>query len=85
MNTRDRLRYRIAPLEMIPSEFRKVGRQLVERIAEFLSDLYFGTHAHTSIPSTLRDILNGMLGAAAYLVAEYLVERFAVGNNPTLE
>src|SRR5438874_683035 len=39
MNTRDRLHYRIAPLEMIPSEFRKVGRQLVERIAEFLCTL----------------------------------------------
>src|ERR1700736_2250219 len=39
MDTRDALRYRIAPLEMTPSEFRKVGRQLVERIAEFLCTL----------------------------------------------
>ena len=39
MDTQDRLRYRIAPLEMTPSEFRKVGRQLVERIAEFLCTL----------------------------------------------
>ena len=39
METRDALRYRIAPLEMTPSEFRKVGRQLVERIAEFLCTL----------------------------------------------
>ncbi len=39
MDKRDTLRYRIAPLEMTPSEFRKVGRQLVERIAEFLCTL----------------------------------------------
>ena len=36
MDKRDALRYRLAPLEMTPSEFRKTGRQLVERIAEFL-------------------------------------------------
>ena len=39
MDTRDALRYRIAPLEMTPSEFCKVGRQLIERIAEFLCTL----------------------------------------------
>jgi aromatic-L-amino-acid decarboxylase len=39
MDKRDALRYRIAPLEMTPSEFRKVGRQLVERIAEYLCTL----------------------------------------------
>jgi aromatic-L-amino-acid decarboxylase len=39
MDEQDTLRYRIAPLEMTPSEFRKVGRQLVERIAEFLCTL----------------------------------------------
>jgi aromatic-L-amino-acid decarboxylase len=39
MDKRDALRYRIAPLEMSPSEFRKAGRQLVERIAEFLCTL----------------------------------------------
>jgi aromatic-L-amino-acid/L-tryptophan decarboxylase len=39
MNKRDALRYRIAPLEMTPSEFRKAGYQLVERIAEFLGTL----------------------------------------------
>src|SRR6266516_6087653 len=39
MEKRDALRYRIAPLEMTPSEFRRVGRQLVERIAEFLCTL----------------------------------------------
>lgn len=39
MEKRDALRYRIAPLEMTPSEFRKVGYHLVERIAEFLCTL----------------------------------------------
>jgi glutamate/tyrosine decarboxylase-like PLP-dependent enzyme len=39
MDKREALRYRIAPLEMTPSEFRKAGRQLVERIAEFLCTL----------------------------------------------
>jgi aromatic-L-amino-acid/L-tryptophan decarboxylase len=39
MDKRDALRYRIAPLEMTPSEFRKAGRQLVESIAEFLCTL----------------------------------------------
>ncbi len=31
MERRDAPRYRIAPLEMTPSEFRKVGRQLIGR------------------------------------------------------
>jgi len=39
MDKRDALRYRIAPLEMTPSEFRRAGRQLVERIADFLCTL----------------------------------------------
>ena len=39
VDKRDALRYRIAPLEMTPSEFRKVGSQLVERIAEFVCSL----------------------------------------------
>src|SRR5713226_6501255 len=39
MDKQNELRYRIAPLEMTPGEFRRVGRQLVERIAEFLCTL----------------------------------------------
>ncbi len=39
MEKRDALRYRIAPLEMTPSEFRKAGYQLIERVAEFLCTL----------------------------------------------
>ena len=33
------LRYRIAPLEMSPSEFRKVGYRVIDEIAEFLCTL----------------------------------------------
>ena len=36
MDNIEALRYRIAPLEMTESEFRKVGRQVIERIAEWL-------------------------------------------------
>src|ERR1700719_1644628 len=39
MEKPDALRYRIAPLEMSPGEFRKVGHQLIERVAEFLCSL----------------------------------------------
>ena len=39
METPDELRYRIAPLEMTPSEFRKAGHELVERIAAFICTL----------------------------------------------
>ncbi|HLX56023.1 MAG TPA: hypothetical protein VKR83_03280 [Ktedonobacteraceae bacterium] len=30
------LRYRIAPLEMTPSEFRKAGYRLIDQVAELL-------------------------------------------------
>ena len=53
MKTRDALRNRIAPLEMTPSEFRKVGRQLVERVAEFLCTLHNRPVAPNESPSTL--------------------------------
>jgi aromatic-L-amino-acid decarboxylase len=39
MEKRDALRYRIAPLEMTPSEFRRLGYQVIEHIAEFLCTL----------------------------------------------
>jgi len=39
MEKRNALTYRIAPLEMSPSEFRRAGYQLVEQIAEFLCTL----------------------------------------------
>src|SRR5216683_7633000 len=57
MDKRDALRYRIAPLEMTPSEFRKVGRQLVERIAEFLCTLPNRPVAPNESPRMIREAL----------------------------
>ena len=57
MEKQDALRYRIAPLEMTPSEFRKVGRQLVERIAEFLCTLPDRPVTVNESPRVIRDAL----------------------------
>ena len=57
MDTRDALRYRIAPLEMTSSEFRNVGRQLVERIAEFLCTLPDRPVAPNESPRMIREAL----------------------------
>jgi aromatic-L-amino-acid decarboxylase len=57
METRDALRYRIAPLEMTPSEFRKVGRQLVERIGEFLCTLPDRPVVPNESPQVIREAL----------------------------
>ena len=57
MDKRDALRYRIAPLEMTPSEFRKVGRQLVERIAEFLCMLPYRPVTPNESPNVIREAL----------------------------
>src|SRR5207302_95904 len=57
MDKRDALRYRIAPLEMTPSEFRRVGRQLVERIAEFLCTLPDRPVTLNEPPSVIRGAL----------------------------
>src|SRR6266851_4346935 len=57
MEKRDALRYRIAPLEMMPSEFRKVGRQLVERIAEFLCTLPGRPVTTNKSPNVIREAL----------------------------
>jgi aromatic-L-amino-acid/L-tryptophan decarboxylase len=57
MNKIDALRYRIAPLEMTPSEFRKVGRQLVERIAEFLCTLPDRPVTPNEPPNAIREAL----------------------------
>jgi aromatic-L-amino-acid/L-tryptophan decarboxylase len=57
MDKKDALRYRIAPLEMTPSEFRKVGRQLVERIAEFLCTLPYRPVTSYESPNVIREAL----------------------------
>ena len=62
MDKQDALRYRIAPLEMTPSEFREVGRQLVERIAEFLCTLPYHPVSPNESPNVIREAL-GTRGA----------------------
>jgi len=57
MEKKDALRYRIAPLEMTPSEFRKVGFQLVERIAEFLCSLPDRPVTPNEPPAVIREAL----------------------------
>jgi aromatic-L-amino-acid/L-tryptophan decarboxylase len=57
MDKRNALRYRIAPLEMTPSEFRRVGRQLVERIAEFLCTLPARPVIPDASPGMIREAL----------------------------
>ena len=57
METRDTLRYRIAPLEMTPSEFRRVGRHLVEHIAEFLCTLPSRPVTPNESPNVIREAL----------------------------
>lgn len=58
MDKRDALRYRIAPLEMPPSEFRKTGRQVVERIAEFLCTLPYRPVSPNGSPGVIRGALS---------------------------
>ena len=58
MDKRDALRYRIAPLEMTPSEFRKTGRQVVERIAEFLCTLPYRPVSPNGSPDVIRGALS---------------------------
>src|SRR5436190_10822189 len=57
MDKQNALRYRIAPLEMTPSEFRKAGRQLVERIAEFLCTLPYRPVTSNEPPNVIRGAL----------------------------
>jgi len=42
---------------------------LVWEFGEFLSDVFLGSHAHTSVGNTLRDLLLDLLGAAGLLLA----------------
>ena len=57
MDKQNELRYRIAPLEMTPSEFRKAGRQLVEQIAEFLCTLPSRPVTSNEPPNIIREAL----------------------------
>ena len=51
------LRYRIAPLEMNPSEFRKAGYRLVDQVAELLCTLPERPVAPNETPTALRTLL----------------------------
>ncbi len=51
------LRYRIAPLEMSPSEFRKAGYRLIDQVAEWLCTLPERPVAPNETPRTLRTLL----------------------------
>src|SRR5579863_1738990 len=77
MEKRDALRYRIAPLEMTPSEFRKVGRQLVERIAEFLCTLPNLPVTANESPGVIREALGTGSLPEQGAEATYLLEEAA--------
>ncbi len=51
------LRYRIAPLEMSPSEFRKAGYRLIDQVAELLCTLPERPVASNESPAALRALL----------------------------
>lgn len=51
------LRYRIAPLEMSPSEFRKAGYRLIDQVAELLCTLPERHVAPNETPGTLQALL----------------------------
>ncbi|GAC1376999.1 MAG: hypothetical protein NVSMB44_46070 [Ktedonobacteraceae bacterium] len=51
------LRFRIAPLEMSPSEFRKAGYRLIDQVAELLCTLPERPVAPNESPATLRALL----------------------------
>ena len=51
------LKYRIAPLEMSPSEFRKAGYRLIDQIAELLCTLPERPVAPNETPTELRALL----------------------------
>jgi glutamate/tyrosine decarboxylase-like PLP-dependent enzyme len=61
MDKRHALRYRIAPLEMSPSEFRKAGYRLIDQVAELLCTLPERPVAPIESPTTLRALLGSDL------------------------
>lgn len=57
MDRIETLRYRVAPLDMPESEFRRVGRRLVERIANWQCTLADQPVAPNESPAAIRDAL----------------------------
>jgi len=47
-------------------------------LGEYVSDVYLGTHAHQTIAGTLRDLADGMTGAAALVAGDLVLHRHAV-------
>ena len=58
----DPLKNRSAPLDMSPEEFRKVGHQVVDRIAELLESLPGRPVTPAETPSTIREALKASRG-----------------------
>ena len=58
----DHLRNRSAPLDMSPEEFRSVGHQVVDRIAELLESLPERPVTPAETPGTIREALNAARG-----------------------
>jgi glutamate/tyrosine decarboxylase-like PLP-dependent enzyme len=56
-NTLQKLRYREAPLEIHGEEFRKLGHQLIEDIAEFIDGLSQRPVTPNESPQTIRQLL----------------------------
>ncbi len=83
MDKRHALRYRIAPLEMTPSEFRKAGYQVIDQVAEWLCTLAERPVTTDESLTTLRALLGSpslpehgrdaksLLGEAAKLLFEH--------------
>ena len=44
-------------------------------LGEFLADVALGTHIQRGIGNTMRDLMNGILGAAVFIVADAVVLR----------
>jgi aromatic-L-amino-acid/L-tryptophan decarboxylase len=77
MEKKDALKYRLAPLEMSSSEFREVGYQLVEHIAEFLCTLPDRPVAPDESPEVIRKALGtGSLPEHGF-EARYLLQEAA--------
>src|SRR3989440_8852754 len=57
MDQTQALRYRIAPLEMTPGEFRKAGYRLIDQVAELLCTLPERPVAPNESPTALRVLL----------------------------
>ena len=85
MEKKDALRYRVAPLEMTPSEFRKAGYQLVERIAEFLCTLPDRPVTPNEPPAAIREALECQVQLRAAGGAEMHPYRFSAAPRSDLE